>query len=94
MRWLDSITNSMDMNLSRLWDSEGQGSLVCCSSRGYKESDMTQQLNNNNHKYKNVMGNVDIMSEQMEILRTINYKKLIKLKFQIRKVQYLKGKVY
>ena len=22
-------------------DSEGQGSLVCCSSRGYKESDMT-----------------------------------------------------
>ena len=39
------------------------------------------------------MGNVDIMSEQMEILRTMNYKKLIKLKFQIRKVQYLKGKV-
>ena len=29
-------------------DSEGQGSLVCCSSWGRKESDMTEQLNNSN----------------------------------------------
>ena len=29
-------------------DSEGQGSLVCSSPRGQKESDMTQGLNNNN----------------------------------------------
>ena len=28
-------------------DSEGQGSLVCCSPWGDKESDMTEQLNNN-----------------------------------------------
>ena len=28
-----------------LVDSEGQGSLVCCSSWGPKESDMTEQLN-------------------------------------------------
>ena len=28
-----------------LGDSEGQGSLVCCSSWGHKESDMTEQLN-------------------------------------------------
>ena len=27
-------------------DSEGQGSLVCCSSWDHKESDMTEQLNN------------------------------------------------
>ena len=31
-----------------LGDSEGQGSLVCCSPWGHKESDMTKQLNNNN----------------------------------------------
>ena len=29
-------------------DSEGQGSLACCSPRDPKESDATQQLNNNN----------------------------------------------
>ena len=28
-------------------DSEWQGSLVCCSQGGHKESDMTEQLNNN-----------------------------------------------
>ena len=31
---------------------EGQGSLVCCSPWGCKESDMTEQLNNNNRKKK------------------------------------------
>ena len=30
-----------------LEDGEGQGSLVCCSSRGHKELDMTEQLNDN-----------------------------------------------
>ena len=30
-----------------LGDSEGQGSLVCCSSRGRRELDMTEQLNDN-----------------------------------------------
>ena len=29
-----------------LGDNEGQGSLECCSPWGYKESDMTEQLNN------------------------------------------------
>ena len=28
-----------------LGDSEGQGSLECCSPWGHKESDMTEQLN-------------------------------------------------
>ena len=28
-------------------DSEGQGSLACCSTRGHKELDMTEQLINN-----------------------------------------------
>ena len=47
MRWLDSITDSMDMSLSKLGVSEGQGSLVCCSPWGQKESDMTSRLNSN-----------------------------------------------
>ena len=32
-----------------LRDGEGQGSLVCCSPWGRKESDMTEWLNNSNN---------------------------------------------
>ena len=32
-----------------LGDGEGQGSLVCCSPWGRKESDLTERLNNNKH---------------------------------------------
>ena len=35
-----------------LGDGEGQGSLVCCSPWGHKESDMTEWLNKNNNYYK------------------------------------------
>ena len=48
MRWLDSMTKSMDMIEKTLGESEGQGSLACLSPWGYKESDMTEGLNNNN----------------------------------------------
>ena len=40
MRWLDGVTDSMDMSEQTLGDDEGQGSLVCCSPWGHKESDM------------------------------------------------------
>ena len=36
MRWLNGITDSMDMSLSKLWELV-QGSLLCCSSWGHKE---------------------------------------------------------
>ena len=49
MRWLNVITNSMDMSLSKLHcDGEGQGNLFCYSPWGFKESDRTKQLNNTN----------------------------------------------
>ena len=32
-----------------LGDDEGQGSLVCCSPWGHKESDTTEPLNSNNY---------------------------------------------
>ena len=46
MRWLDGITDSMDMGLSELGDSEALGTLACCSPWGHKELDTTEQLNN------------------------------------------------
>ena len=45
MRWLDGIMDSVDR------DSEGQGSLACCSPWGCKESGTTQWLNNNKEIY-------------------------------------------
>ena len=41
MRWLDDITDTVDISLSKLENSEGQGSLACCHPWGSKESDMT-----------------------------------------------------
>jgi len=45
MRWLDGITDSMDVCLSELRDGDPQGGLACCDSWGPKESDTTEQLN-------------------------------------------------
>ena len=42
MRWLNSITDSMDMNLGKLWEmGEGRGGMVCHSPWGCKELDTT-----------------------------------------------------
>ena len=45
MRWLDGITDSMDVSLSELQGMDGQGGLACCDSWGCKEWDTTEQLN-------------------------------------------------
>ena len=46
MRWLNGITDSMDVNLSEFRELvDGQGGLVCCDSRGHKESETTERLN-------------------------------------------------
>ena len=47
MRWLDGITDAMNMNLGKfqamVMDREAY--LACCSLWGHKESDTTEQIN-------------------------------------------------
>jgi len=45
MRWLDNITDSLDMSGQVPGVGDGQGSLVCCSPWGRKEFDTTEWLN-------------------------------------------------
>ena len=45
MRWLDGITDLMDMGLGGLRVGDVQGSLACCVSWSHKELDKTERLN-------------------------------------------------
>jgi len=47
MRWLDGITDPMNMSLNKLWDTLKDRKPGVLQSMGRKESEMTERLNNN-----------------------------------------------
>ena len=76
MRWLDGITDSMDMSSSKLWIGDGQGSLGCCSPWGCKELDMTELLNWTECTLKNttIFKTYEVLCKIMEFFLIINHR--------------------
>ena len=67
MRWLDSITNSMDKNLSKLQEIVEDRRAWCTTVHRVTNMDMTKQLNNNK-SYDQAFALMDVHPREMKTL--------------------------
>ena len=72
-------------------DGEGQGSLACCSLWGCKESDMSEQLNNNKYTHVGITTTFAINIGHLQkflisyyfVIRTLNLKLTFLANFEV-----------
>ena len=68
MKWLDSISDSMDMNLSKLQETVKDGEAQSAAVHGVAESNTTQGLENNSNNVYTMSNYTNVKSRAIKVV--------------------------